>query len=81
MCRAYPPAAAATAGRARRLLYAYSGSADVDAVVTAFVLAAARASVSAGSIGRTESSAMGSVRACGEERGFTWLVRLTLLLV
>jgi hypothetical protein len=48
------------------LLDAYSGSADVGAVVTAFVLAATRASVSAGSIGRTESSAMGGVRACGE---------------
>jgi hypothetical protein len=36
------------------LLDAWSGSADVDAVVTAFVLAATRASVSAGSIGRTE---------------------------
>jgi hypothetical protein len=35
------------------LPYAYSGSADVDTVVTAFVLAATRASVSAGSIGRT----------------------------
>jgi hypothetical protein len=52
------------------LLNAYSGSVDVDAVVTAFVLAATRASVSAGSIGRTESSAMGSVRACDwDERG------------
>jgi len=61
-------------GGARRLrqqaplLDAYSGSADLDAVVTAFVLAASRASVSAGSIGRTESSAMGSVRACGDEQ-------------
>ena len=51
------------------LLDAYSSSADVDAVVTAFVLAATRALVSAGSIGRTESSAMGSVRACGENEG------------
>jgi hypothetical protein len=50
----------------RLLLYAYSGSADVHAVATAFVLAATRASVSAGSIGRTDSSAMGGVRACGE---------------
>jgi hypothetical protein len=38
-----------------RLLHAYSGSADVDAVVTAFVLAATRASVSAGRIGRADS--------------------------
>jgi len=38
--------------------------------VTAFVLAAARASVSGGSIGRTDSSAMGSVRA-----GRGWWVR------
>jgi hypothetical protein len=49
------------------LLHAYSGSGDVDAVVTAFVLAATRASVSAGSIGRTDSSGMGSVRACGDK--------------
>jgi hypothetical protein len=45
--------------------YAYSGSADVYAVVTALMLAATQASVSAGSIGRTDSSAMGGVRACG----------------
>ena len=50
------------------LPYAYSGSADVDAVVAAFVLAATPASVSAGGIGRTESSTMGSVRACGESQ-------------
>ena len=50
---------------------AYWGSGDVDAVVTAFVLAATRASVSAGSIGRTESSAMGSLRAWGEKGGAT----------
>jgi hypothetical protein len=53
----------ATGGRTL-LLHACSGSADVDAVVTAFVLAATRALVSADSIGRIESSAMGSVRAC-----------------
>jgi hypothetical protein len=52
------------------LPHAYSGSADVDAVVAAFVLAAARASVSTGSIGRADSSATGSVRAYGE-----WEVR------
>jgi hypothetical protein len=47
---------------------AYSGSADIDAVVTAFVLAAVRASVSAGSIGRTESSTIRCVRACGDSQ-------------
>jgi hypothetical protein len=51
-----------------RLLDAYSGSADVDAVVTAFVLAAIRASISRSGIGRTDSSAMGRVRAFGELR-------------
>jgi hypothetical protein len=45
--------------------HAFSGSADVHAVA-AFVLAATRASVSAGSIVPTDSSAMGSVRGCGE---------------
>ena len=48
--------------------YAWSGSADIEAVVTAFVLAATLASVSAGSVGRTESSPMGGVRACGDEQ-------------
>ena len=43
--------------------YAYSGSAEACAVVTAFVLATTRASVSTGSIGRPDSSALGSVRA------------------
>jgi hypothetical protein len=47
-------------------LHGYSGGTHVDAVVTAFVLAATRALVSAGSIGRPESSAMRSVRACGD---------------
>ena len=37
--------------------------------MTAFVLAATRASVNAGSIGRIDSSAMGSVRACSESQG------------
>jgi hypothetical protein len=50
------------------LLDAYSSSGVVDAVVTGFLLAATRASVSAGSIGRTDSAAMGSVRARREER-------------
>jgi hypothetical protein len=47
------------------LLDAYSGSAGVDAVVTALVLAVTRPSVSAPSDGRTDPSAMRSVRACG----------------
>jgi hypothetical protein len=60
-----------------RLLDAYIGSADAHAVVTAFVLAATRAWVSAGSIGRTDSSAMGSVRACGarsRDATLAWVV-------
>jgi hypothetical protein len=65
---------------ARRLLdHAYSTSPDIDAVVTAFVLAATRASVSAGSIGRTEFSAMGSVRACRESPVLTAVVTSALL--
>jgi hypothetical protein len=39
--------------------HAYNGSGDVDAVVTAFVLAASRALVSAGSIGRAGPDGVG----------------------
>ena len=46
------------------LLDAYGGSAAVEVVVTAFMLAATRASVSAGSVGRTDFSAIDRVRAC-----------------
>jgi hypothetical protein len=49
-------------------LDAWSGSAGVDAIVTAFVLAASRPSVSAPSSGRTDPSATRSVRACGDEQ-------------
>jgi len=49
-------------------LHAWSGSGGLGSVVAALVLTASRASVSAGSIGRTDSSAIRSVRACGDER-------------
>ena len=51
-----------------RLLYAWSGSRGVNAVVTALVLAAVRPSLSAPSGDRTDPSRMRSVRACGGER-------------
>jgi hypothetical protein len=51
------------------LLDAWSGSAGVDAVVTALVLAASRPAVSAPSSGRADPSSMRSVRACGDEQG------------
>jgi hypothetical protein len=50
------------------LLHAWSGSRGGDAVVTAFVLAASRPSVSAPSDDRTDPSPMRIVRACGDER-------------
>jgi len=48
-------------------LYACCGSADLDLVVTALVLAASGASASTTSFGRTASSAVCHVGACGEE--------------
>jgi hypothetical protein len=47
---------------------AWSGSRGVDAVVTAFVLAASQPSVSAPSDDQTDPSPMRIVRACGDER-------------
>jgi hypothetical protein len=46
--------------------HAWSGSAGVDAIVTAFVRAASRPSVGAPSSGRTDPSSMRTVRAFGE---------------
>jgi hypothetical protein len=51
------------------LHYAWSSSGGVDAVVTAFVFAASRPSVSATSDDRTDASPMRSARACGDEQG------------
>ena len=51
------------------LLYAWSGSPGVDAVVTALVLAASGRSVSVPSHDRTDPSATRSVPACGDEQG------------
>jgi hypothetical protein len=50
------------------LHHAWSGSRGVDAVVTALVLAASGASVSAPTDDRPCSSAMSGLRACGEQR-------------
>jgi hypothetical protein len=53
------------------LLHASSGSAGIDAVVTALVLAASRLSVSASSHARTDPPAMRHVRASGDEQDAT----------
>jgi hypothetical protein len=76
-CRLVERPAGATQGRPQRRkrksrypralpLHAWSGSRGVDAVVTAFVLAASRPSVSAPSDDRTDPSPMRGVRAFGE---------------
>lgn len=62
--------------RRLHLLHAWSGSAGVDAVVTALVLAGSRASVSDPSNGRTEPVGMRSVRGSDEkESRHAWRLR------